>query len=315
MFTFVSVKFSTNPATGEVSSVELTDSHDCVHFLPYPVYLSFFQQVESAEVPEMNDPVATIVQHEEGQDAFTGAFGLTTLYADGTITFQAYEGSYSYTVEDGRISASLETGNEFHSTTQDFYNFMRSPIGFEHEVEEDQDAFTAYAVDYAAAVATLDTLYPFVAPVVAPVAAPELVEEAPVAPVAPVAASELVLDRWSITFRNSLQRSLIGADMRASLSHYTRVMADEADEVFNRFMAMEVLPVVDAQHLNQAVLVKKPFDEILTGLKANFTRNNADENTNLFAYSLFHLANSKLVGASPAEKWAILCDLFLPPVA
>lgn len=290
MFTIVSVN-------KRATHVELTDSRGCVHFLSYPVYFSLFQQEAPAMVPEMKDPATTIVQQEEGQDAFTGAFGLTTLYPDGSFTFEAYEGSYSYTIEeDGHISASLATGNEFHGTTQDFYDFMCSPIGF--EPEEVPEAPTAAPVVMRRI--EVASLFAPIASVAAPVATP---------------AARLDLGCWTASFKNSLQKDLIGSRMDASVEHYTPELAVETREVFKRLMATEALPVVDAQHLNQAVLVKKSFDEILAGLKAIFTRHNSDENTDLFAYALFHLANSKLVGASPAEKWAILRDLFLPPVA
>ncbi len=283
------------PRTGE-EIVSFVDDHDCVHFVPASLLAHYFafQEEEPATLP----PVNPAVNQWEDYCPLTGAYGLFTCDEEGNTTFQAYDESLNYTIESD--------GHEFHGSTEDFVDFLSSPIG----VEPEELVEPVVVPPIPATARCLKVASLFGAPAAAaatPAAAPAA---APVA--APVAATP-VIDLSKSVFPTAVQNDFqrpIGAPIGNSLPHYTRDFAEEANGLASLLLdrvnpeTLATLETPYGEHW-RSPLAKIVGDLVVAHAKRRQTKNVQA----LFAYSLFHLANSKFVGATAAGKWGMLCEL------
>jgi hypothetical protein len=277
------VGFSYGPS-GVATHVHIEDDHGCVHFVPV---CFAFQEEEPADLPSFNP---TFYQWDD-YCSFTGVPGLFTCDEEGNTTFKADNKSFDYTIE--------RDGHEFHGSTEDFA------------------AATAAAAAPAAVVAPVITAAAaapaaVVAPVITAAAAAPAAVVAPVITAAAAAPAPAIdLSQFNTAFKNAVQ-SPIRARLDISLDYYTLSIAEEADLVLNSLQThvspqkLATLETPEGEHW------KSPLAKIVGDLVHVFTlRRDIPNASALFAYSLFHLANSKFVGATAAEKWANLRDLFL----
>ncbi len=254
---------SFDPITVELI-LHVQDPRGCVWFGPY----SHFFPESSAE----DKQVVTLNPHEQGEAEcpFTGAYGIFTCIK-GDVTFQAYDRSLDYTIEpDGHISVVFPaTGHEFHGSTEEFNNFLRSPIGFEPEepVEPVVVPAPVYVVEPVSApvpvlgpvpagfrridIATIfpnlksgcaPVVEPDSAPVVETVSVPVVERASALVVVEPVSVSALVvepildLDSYTTSMKKCVSKCTGGAPLPQVLPFYTTEIASQARELLDIIM-------------------------------------------------------------------------------